>query len=354
MTIPDPVRKAVQTALAAVLSLAVMRVAGLPEASWAVISAVFVMQPSAGGTVGSVLDRILAALGGTAIGLALLFLMGNDGWRAPAALVVAAAAVELAAWRRPGWRFGHVPAAILILSDMAGGVMATAAWRALAIALGAVVAALVALSVLPEPAHRRLRGHLAAALRRCGALLTAAVDELLGAGEADLMPMHGDAQAHLEQAATLAGQSRRRRFHRAGGPEFALLVHAVQRLWHSLVILDRVDGQPLPETPRRRLAAPLRALARDGCGYLDAAAEALEAGEAPPAPDSVQDRLGDLTATLDALRCEIDAADLPVREAQRLFALGFALEQLTATFDGLAACFRRAEAPQAATETRRA
>jgi uncharacterized membrane protein YccC len=52
-----PARVAAQTATAALTIFALFKIAGLPQVSWAVISALFVIQPNVGGTISTALGR---------------------------------------------------------------------------------------------------------------------------------------------------------------------------------------------------------------------------------------------------------------------------------------------------------
>ncbi|HEV7371906.1 FUSC family protein [Arenibaculum sp.] len=339
----EPARQAVQAAVAALATFALMKLAALPELSWAVISALFVIQPSVGGTVNSVVGRLLGTVLGTLVGLACVRFIGTQGWMAALSLAVAAVVVEFVASWRPGLRYGHVPAGILIVSssDM---LIDAALDRALAIGIGGVIAGATALLIFPEAAHRRADRALGAALRGCGALLRAAMPGLLATGRDPLGPIHGEVRGHLEQARAMLAQSRRGRAGpRRDGPEYRAVLHAVERLWHTLILIDRVDVEPLPETLRGRLGATLDAFATAACAYLEQLGASVSEGRALPAADQVKGRLRALDDRLAELQRRGEADALPTHAMERVFALAFALEELAGNFDEIADLFRRAE-----------
>src|SRR3989344_5206794 len=73
----DSARLAVQSAAAAAATWFVMQRLELPHTSWAVISALFVVQPSLDGTFTAALGRIAGTVVGTVVGLAPVILFGG-------------------------------------------------------------------------------------------------------------------------------------------------------------------------------------------------------------------------------------------------------------------------------------
>jgi hypothetical protein len=132
-----PARVAAQTAVAALATFGLFKVTGLPQASWAVISALFVIQPNVGGTIGTALGRIAGTALGTVCGLA----------RVPGRRAIELGdrsrpsrghpSLGFITGFRPGLRYGLVPAAFILLAPH--GEALEKAWHgAAAIGLGAV------------------------------------------------------------------------------------------------------------------------------------------------------------------------------------------------------------------------
>jgi hypothetical protein len=121
-------------------------------------------------------------------------------------------------------------------------------------------------------------------------------------------------------------------------PEMGPLRRTLLRLRHDLVMIGRAAAVPLPETIRERLAAPLTRVAEATADYLRRSAEALAArqGPAPLAPaEAALDGCAEAFATI---RHEGLTLGLPVDTVERIFALGFALEQVRHNFHDLERC----------------
>lgn len=332
----DPGRRAAQTAAAAVGTYLVMSAAGLPEVNWAVISALFVTQASLGGTFASVVDRLLSTIFGTLVGLACIYAIGLGGWRTAVGLGVAAFAIDLAAaGLRPGLRYAHVVAGILILSHAADDALASALWRGLAIGVGALAAGLAVTLILPTPAHRRAEENLAAALRRCGDLLARLASALRGGDETDARSAHRDVRGFLEAAETMAERSRRDRYGGPNGPTYAVLTNAAQRIWHTLVMLDRVHRRGLSPDPRSLLDEPLAEIAAAAREHLCRMADAVAGGGDTPSPDEIRVRIEALDDSLSDVLAACGSGEATTAETERALTLAFVLRELVQDFDEL-------------------
>lgn len=243
----DIVRLAVQAAVAGTLAFLAVRLTGTGEAFLAVISAVFVLQPNRDATLESAGSRVLATLVGTAVGIAALAL-ARDGaipWPLALAMLVMGG---LAAWK-PSLRYGVVAAAGLAVGSE-GGFLETARDRSIAIFLGAGIGIATGWLVWPEGAAARARRQIAEALSICRELLERTLDEALTGEEAEnkhkaISRLHSRFAARLATARETA-QSIGAPRHRSGAP-YRDLVHRTERLWHALIILDRV-GERTAET----------------------------------------------------------------------------------------------------------
>jgi hypothetical protein len=102
---------------------------------------------------------------------------------------------------------------------------------------------------------------------------------------------------------------------------------------------------PLPEILRPRLAPPLSQIALTGADDLRACAAALSTRRPPPAP-AVQAALDAYAAEIALIRREGLMREMPGDVVERIFALGFALEQLRHNFRDLMRCVAEcAQAP---------
>jgi hypothetical protein len=124
----------------------------------------------------------------------------------------------------------------------------------------------------------------------------------------------------------------------AVGPDTGPLLRTLLRLRHDLVMIGRAAIAPLPESLRPRLEPPL---ARAGAAIADclrASGAALLAHLGPPPLDGVDAALEAYASEIDALRREGRTRSLSGEEAERIFALGFALEQMHNNFRDLSRC----------------
>jgi uncharacterized membrane protein YgaE (UPF0421/DUF939 family) len=141
----------IRTAIAATVSLAVARLFGLPEAYWAAIATLVVMQSTLGATLLISIERIAAtALGALAGAFLASYFTGN--------LLVFAAAVFVlgllcAAFRmeKTAYRYASVTLAIIVLIPRSNAAWIVALHRFFEVSVGILVA-LALVAVWPE--HR--------------------------------------------------------------------------------------------------------------------------------------------------------------------------------------------------------
>ncbi|WP_119461246.1 FUSC family protein [Rhodospirillaceae bacterium SYSU D60014] len=332
-----PVRLAIQTGLAGLATFAIGHALGVSELSWAVISALFVVQASIGGTLAAAAGRIIGAALGAVLGLAWMLAGGTETiFLTGLGIVLAGATTAYISGIKPTLRYGAVTSAIIILSPSSDPF--AQAWHyAAAIGLGVVIGTLASVLVFPWSARRGVDEELGRAVRRCGDLLAACLGALMGRDANKLAPIHSDIRQALGDAQAAAGPSRKERLRRASNaPEPEALIRAVERLWHALLLIDRTDTGPLPEAPRRRLEPYLEAATEACCAYLADLGEAIASGDRPDPPELVHQRLEALQAALEEIRRERVTVPLPGQEAERVFTLIFAFDQLNQDIADLA------------------
>jgi len=112
-------------------------------------------------------------------------------------------------------------------------------------------------------------------------------------------------------------------------------------LRHDLVIIGRAAVVPLPDS-----RPPLARLGAGASDYLRGCAAALLARRSPPPLHPITTAFEGYTAEIEALRDEGLTRGLSSSEVERLFALGFGLEQLHRNFDDLARCVEEGARPR--------
>lgn len=317
----DALRRGVQGGAAAALTLLACRAVGSVETSWAIVSALFVLQANADATMAAAAGRLAGTVLGSLIGLLVVLAFGGDQLILLRVAIAAALMSGVAsAW--PSVRYGVVAASIIALDpdpDVFGGALD----RCLTILIGSGIGMATAFLVWPATATGRARRAIEDALRACRDLLAAEADRLTGGREQGFDPIHRRFLRHYRTARTLADNARllpRDRRQALGDA-----VHALSQLWHSLVFIDRLASEPATRQLDTRAAAAVRDARRTIGETLDRLAGAK--GE----------------AAVDRAPGNRPVADLQKLAAERpgLELLSFALKEVVRNLDDEAAALQR-------------
>jgi uncharacterized membrane protein YccC len=323
----------------AVLALAIAQLLSLPLALWTVLTAVLLTQISVGRSLKTTTDYLASTLGGAiyAGGVGTL-VPHNDEIALLGALAIAVAPPALLAATNP--RFSAAPfTAVMVFFGPTithAGPIASAVERVTEVAVGAVVGLVVSFVVLPARAHElvieaagRMLTFAAQALPELFAGFTASLDETAVRRIQDRL---GDTLARLNAIAPEVRHEQIARFAVAAEP--GPLLRTLLRLRHDLVMIGRAALVPLPEPVKSRLGARIEPAA----DYLRASSAALTARRGPPPLDGVETALTGYAAEVAAIRREGLTRGLTNDAVERLFAIGFALEQMHQNFIDLARC----------------
>jgi uncharacterized membrane protein YccC len=328
---------------AAVLSLAVSHLLNLPIALWTVLTAVILTQMSVGRSLKATTDYLVGTLGGAIYAGAVGTLVPHDSEVALlAALALAVAPAALVVAINPRYSAATFTAVMVFFGPTIThtGPIASAAERVIEVAVGGFVGLFVSLVVFPARAHDLA---IEAAAQMID-LMTRFVPELFAGFTRDLdqTALHamqnriGGAFARLDAVAVEARHERMTRL--AAEPDQAPLLRTLLRLRHDLVMIGRAATVPLPATFRSRLAPPLARIRETAADYLRACSGALLARQGPPSLEAIEAALDGYAAEFAAMRREGLTRDLSDETAERIFALGFALEQLRRNFSDLGRC----------------
>jgi hypothetical protein len=110
------------------------------------------------------------------------------------------------------------------------------------------------------------------------------------------------------------------------------------RLRHDLVMIGRAAAVPLPGVFCTHLGPPLARVGESAADYLRATGAALIGRRDPPPLDAIDAALAAYAAEIATARRERRTQDLPGDAVERIFAVGFALEQMRQNFIDLARC----------------
>ncbi|MBV8564150.1 MAG: FUSC family protein [Methylobacteriaceae bacterium] len=340
----------VRMMVAGLFAFGLAELAQLPQGYWAVLTAILVMQTSVGGSVKATFDRLMGTLSGAVYGGLVAFALPHeDALALGLALAVALAPLALLAALNASFRIAPVTAIIVLMSSTSQnlGPMTSAATRCAEIMLGSIVGLGTALLVLPARAHGLLREAAANMLALLAELLPALLDGLAGSADkariSELQKRIRASLGQLERVATDARQERKTFLTQEFDPD--PLVRGLLRLRHDLVMIGRAAAEPLPQGILDRLRDALAKLGMAHKAFLGAAGAALVVGTKGPSLADIEHALDAFGKELAALRREGLTRALPGEAVGRVFALGFALEQLRQDLQNLSSrtdeCVRR-------------
>jgi uncharacterized membrane protein YccC len=333
---PAELRHALRVGVAVAAAYGVIKLLGLPQGWWAVITALLVVQTSIGGSFKAALDRLWGTIAGAIYGaLVAIVIPHTTDWGLAAAIILAILPLAYLAAVNIAFRVAPVTALIVLLPiyGHAGNPLISAADRIIEIIIGNVVALAVTLVILPARAHGQLREAAARVARLNADLLDMLIAGLFDAGRPGLQAMHASIRAALKRSETAAEEAARERQMRVSDerdPE--PVIRTLYRVRHDLVMIGRATARPLPAKLRPALEASLESVRSDGGAMLRGISTGLESKSKTPALENFQASLKTFATAL-----EEDAAKIPRDEAGRLFTLRFALEQLGEDLRDLAA-----------------
>ena len=318
----------------ALLAFGVTHMLAIPlNGQWAVPTAVAVIQMSIGGSLKAAAEYIIGTIGGALYATLVAALVPTSTELSFAfALALAIGPLAYAAAIRPSLRVAPVTAVlVLMISTKLGEAPIGLAYdRLLEVAIGLLVALTVSFLVLPAPAHTLGLESAARALELMARALPAVIagfgDRLSPLQNLRLQDEVGEAvRGFAEVAAEAKGE---RIANLAPDPDPSVLARTMRRLRHDLVMLGRAAAEPLPA----QLAPPLQPLLDEigasACDYLRASADALTARREGPTTAWVDDALAAYFGQVASMRRDGQLTALPLEERERIFALGFALQQL--------------------------
>lgn len=299
---------------------------------WAVLTAVVVTQISIGGSLQATIEYVVGTLCGAIYASAVALLLPHQ--TTPQLVVVLGVSIApLALLAALDAKFRVAPfTAVLVLfisNEFRQSPLESAAFRVMEVVLGGVTAIVVATVIFPERAHARA---LAAAARILKSF--ADVLPLIFSGftqQLDLEELNrrqDELGAAVVELQTIAVEERQERLTSlVRGEEVAPLARTLLRLRHDLVILGRAASEPLPPPFSDRLAPLLKALCDRCVASLRASAFALARRKKPPPSDELDLANDAYGREVAALRSGGFTRSLSAQELERVFGLGFALEQ---------------------------
>lgn len=336
-------RMALRTTAAALVSLLLSHLLHLPMPLWAMLTSVLLTQMSFGRSLNAAIDYMLGTLFGATYGAAVVGLIPHESEAALAALLVLIVApMALLGAINPRFTTSTFTGVMVL---MLPGMMHTspvesAFFRAIEVAVGGAVAVVVSFLVLPTRAHALA---IEAAARMLDLAAQSVAPLFAGFSEtrdaAEMAQIHDDLGQALLRLNAVAAEARLEQvgFHEMPH-ETGPLRRTLLRLRHDFVMIGRAAAVPLPDAIQKRLGAPLKCVAETAADYLRRSGEALRAGQGPAPLGPAEAALDGCAEAFAAIRHQGLTRELPADSAERIFALGFALEQLRHNFHDLERC----------------
>jgi len=344
-------RLCLRSTTAGVLTLAAAQLLNLPIALWAVLTAVILTQISVGRSLKATMDYLTSTLGGAIYAGAIGALVPHDNHLAVfAGLAMALAPAVLLAALYP--RFSAAPfTAVMVFFGPTithTGPIAAAFERVIEVAVGCIIGLFVSLVVLPARAHdlaiEAATQMLELMARFLPELFAGFTRDLDRPGLGDMQTRIGEALGRLDKTAAEATHERITRL--GADPDQRPLLRTMMRLRHDLVMIGRAAMTPLPEPFRSRLGPHLARVSGNAAEYLRVSAAALLAPRDLPSLDAIEAALDAYAAEFAALRREGFTRQLSDEAVERIFALGFALDQLRLHLRDLARCVAELAPPR--------
>ncbi|HUI97566.1 MAG TPA: FUSC family protein [Xanthobacteraceae bacterium] len=339
---------ALRVTVAAVLAFVVSAALHVPLPLWTVLTAVILTQATFGSSLKATIDYMLGTFCGAIYGGAIAVLIPHESELARVGvLALTVAPLALLGGIKPSFATASFTGVLVLMVPEIAHVspVQSSLYRMIEVAVGALTALIASLIVVRTRAQSLLVDAAAGMLDLMAQALPEFAAALIAGRDAEtlsaLQDRIGDALGRLE---TLAGQVRHERIGllAAKQPDPGPLLRTLLRLRHDLVILGRACRVPLPGALEKRFTPALLDLLASTSGQLRGMAGALVARRAPPPPDGIEASLDAFMQTFVAVRQEGLTVGLPVETVERVFTLGFALEQLHQHLVDLDRCIREA------------
>ncbi|CAM5776504.1 FUSC family protein [Labrys miyagiensis] len=323
---------AIRITVAAGLAFAAVKLVGLSQSSWAVITSVIIMQTSLGGSVKAAMDRMAGTLVGAVWGaLVSIVISHHSNIETGGAVLIAVGPTALCAALRPSFRVAPITALIVLIPS--GSTLTPYAFaleRVAEIAIGILVGVAVALVVLPARAHGVLAIAAAKVTDLNADLLVALVAGLTeGQGRPDVAAIQARIRAALRQVDSAVDEAaRERKAHLTNVHDVEPVARTLYRVRHDLVIIARVCVRALPDSLAPTLRDPLLGLRDATVALLRSIADAFRRGYVAPDLAGFEASLAAYVGAMDRLRAEGGTRALDSDEVGRIYALRFGFEQL--------------------------
>lgn len=200
-------RHAIRTAVAGMAAMFLAKYLRLPEAYWAAISAIIVLQANLGAALRESSIRVAATAIGATVAIPFLAYFGTNLIGFGLAVLLTVLLCSLLNLQS-GMRLGAVTVGVILLIEHHGKPWTPALHRFLEVSFGIVVALVVANLVFPTTATAKLRATVGRGYAVMAQLLVAILDKYRGTPDSEIGEIRSEMQSLLRAAEDLRGQSK--------------------------------------------------------------------------------------------------------------------------------------------------
>ena len=304
------------------------------------LTAVVVTQMSVGGSLKATIEYLIGTLDGAVYaGVIAVLIPPTNEISLLIALAMTIAPLALLAAINANFRVAPFTAVIVVVGSSVthAGPVVSALYRVLEVVIGGMIGLAVSLLLFPARAHilaieaaANMLDLMAGSLPELLVGFTQTLDE-----KAMLRRQDHIGQAFVRLSTIAVEAMRERTAYLASEPDIGPMLRTLLRLRHDIVMIGRAAVVPLSEPLQARLGPPLARASETAVDYLRGSSAALIARRKPPPLDAVDTAFDSYGGEIAALRREGLTRDLPGDAVERLFALGFALDQLHRDFKDL-------------------
>lgn len=336
------IKLALRVTVAAAVGFLIATFLKVPLPLWTVLTAVILTQVSFGSSVRATINYLLGTLSGAVYAGALATAVPH-GTEITTLIVLAMTVAPLAllAAIYPSFSAATFTGVLVVLLPglTHAGPVGSAFYRVIEVTLGGFTALGVSL-VMPTRAHALA---IEAAAHMLDLMARSLPELFSGLSQTRDAIAFGSIQLGIGEAFArydaVAAEARHERFNfNAAEPTLGPLQRTLLRLRHDLIMIGRTASEPLPQLFQDRFGARFSEAAKTAADYLRQCSVKLTKRQKPPPLTAAEAALDDCVAIFAEIRRESLTVGGPIDTVERIFTLGFALDQLRQHFHELDRC----------------
>jgi uncharacterized membrane protein YccC len=321
--------------VAAILGLMLSLLLNVPLPLWTVLTAVVLTQVTFGRSVKATIDYVVGTLCGAIYAGAIATLIPHTKeFAVIAVLALTVAPLALLGAINPSFSAATFTGVLVLLVPAIShvGPIQSALYRVIEVAVGGFTAVVVSLLVFPARARSlttRTASQMLDLMARC---LPELFSGFTQARDPATVGHHQDniGRVFTQLVATAAEVRHEQIGFLASQPDIGPLLRTLLRLRHDLIMIGRSAVAPLPEALQTRLGPPLAQVTKTAVEYFHETAEVLTRGGTTSLLNAAEAAIEGYAEAFTEVRSKGLTVGLSMDTVERVFALGFALDEMRA------------------------